>query len=127
MTIQSTTSYHPYEMAERGTPITFEGLRFVKFILTEIFPGGRIPTATMMQEHGEKAGFIVPEVLSLRPHYIKTLKIWGDALEANKDEAIEIQSVEVYDRYMKYLRGCEGMFTNEYCDVNLVTYLKAAA
>jgi len=127
MTIQSTTSYHPYEMAERGTPITFEGLRFVKFILTEIFPGGRIPTATMMQEHGEKAGFIVPEVLSLRPHYIKTLNIWGDALEANKDEAIEIQSVEVYDRYMKYLRGCQGMFTNEYCDVNLVTYLKAAA
>src|SRR5882762_757840 len=112
MTIQSTTSYHPYEMAERGTPITFEGLRFVKFILTEIFPGGRIPTATMMQEHGEKAGFIVPEVLSLRPHYIKTLNIWGDALEANKDEAIAIQSVEVYDRYMKYLRGCEGMFTN---------------
>jgi cyclopropane-fatty-acyl-phospholipid synthase len=127
MTIQSTTSYHPYEMAERGTPITFEGLRFVKFILTEIFPGGRIPTATMMQEHGEKAGFIVPEVLSLRPHYIKTLNIWGDALEANRDEAIEIQSVEVYDRYMKYLRGCQGMFTKEYCDVNLVTYLKAAA
>jgi cyclopropane-fatty-acyl-phospholipid synthase len=101
-------------------------LRFVKFILTEIFPGGRIPTATMMQEHGEKAGFKVPEVLSLRPHYIKTLRIWGDALEANRDAAIEIQSVEVYDRYMKYLRGCEGMFTNQYCDVNLVTYLKAA-
>jgi len=28
---------------------------------------------------------------------------------------------------MKYLRGCEGMFTNQYCDVNLVTYLKGVA
>ena len=127
MTIQSTTSYHPYDIAERGKPITFEGLRFVKFILTEIFPGGRIPTAKMMQEHGENVGFIVPEVLSLRPHYIKTLGIWGDALEANKDRAIAVTSQEVYDRYMKYLRGCQGMFRDEYCDVNLVSYVKPAA
>ena len=126
MTIQSTTGYHPYDMAERGIPITFERLRFVKFILTEIFPGGRIPTAKMMQAHGEKAGFVVPEVSSLRSHYVKTLSIWGDALEANRDEAIEIQSEEVYDRYMRYLRGCQELFTDEYCDVNLVTYLKPA-
>jgi len=126
MTIQSTTGYHPYDMAERGIPITFERLRFVKFILTEIFPGGRIPTAKMMQDHGEKAGFVVPEVLSLRSHYITTLSIWGDALEANRDEAVEIQSEEVYDRYTRYLRGCQAMFTDEYCDVNLVTYLKPA-
>ena len=110
MTIQSTTSYHPYDMADRGKTLTFETLRFVKFIITEIFPGGRIPTTVMMQEHGEKAGFAVPEALSLRPHYIKTLGIWGDALEANRDKAIEIPSEEVYDRYMKYLRGCQDYF-----------------
>jgi cyclopropane-fatty-acyl-phospholipid synthase len=127
MTIQSTTGYHPYDLAERGKVITFEALRFIKFIITEIFPGGRIPTSQMMTEHGEKAGFIVPEVLSLRPHYIKTLGIWADSLEANRDKAIEIQSEEVYNRYMKYLRGCQKMFTGEYADVNLVTYLKPAA
>jgi cyclopropane-fatty-acyl-phospholipid synthase len=127
MTIQSTTGYHPYDLAERGKVITFEALRFIKFIITEIFPGGRIPTSQMMTEHGEKAGFIVPEVLSLRPHYIKTLGIWADSLEANRDKAIEIQSEEVYNRYTKYLRGCQKMFTGEYADVNLVTYLKPAA
>jgi len=127
MTIQSTTGYHPYDLADRGKVITFEALRFIKFILTEIFPGGRIPTAQMMKEHGEKAGFTVPEVLSLRPHYIKTLGIWADSLEAYKDMAIEITSEEVYNRYMKYLRGCQKMFTGEYADVNLVTYLKPAA
>jgi cyclopropane-fatty-acyl-phospholipid synthase len=28
-------------------------------------------------EHGEKAGFVVPETLSLRNHYIKMLRIWA--------------------------------------------------
>ena len=60
-------------------------------------------------------------------HYIKTLRIWGDALEANKDKAIEITSEEVYERYMKYLRGAEYYFNDEMLDVSLVTYLKPGA
>jgi cyclopropane-fatty-acyl-phospholipid synthase len=127
MTVQSSVAYHPYDLNARGKKITFEMARFIKFILTDIFPGGRLPSTGMMVEHGEKAGFIVPEPLSLRDSYIKTLKIWGDALEANKDKAIEIQSEEVYDRYMRYLRGCEQYFTDEVIDVSLVTYLKPGA
>jgi cyclopropane-fatty-acyl-phospholipid synthase len=127
MTVQSSVAYHPYDLNARGKKITFETARFIKFILTEIFPGGRLPSTGMMVEHGEKAGFVVPEPLSLRDSYIKTLKIWGDALEANKDTAIEIQSEEVYDRYMRYLRGCERYFTDEVIDVSLVTYLKPGA
>jgi cyclopropane-fatty-acyl-phospholipid synthase len=127
MTVQSSVAYHPYDLNARGKKITFETARFIKFILTEIFPGGRLPSTGMMVEHGEKAGFVVPDPLSLRDSYIKTLKIWGDALEANKDTAIEIQSEEVYDRYMRYLRGCERYFTDEVIDVSLVTYLKPGA
>ena len=77
MTVQSSVSYHPYEMAARGKKLTFETARFIKFIVTEIFPGGRLPSTQMMVDHGEKAGFVVPEPLSLRPHYIKTLHIWA--------------------------------------------------
>ena len=73
MTIQSSTGYHPFDLAEKGKKLTFELARFAKFIITEIFPGGRIPTAQMMIDHGEKAGFVVPECMSLRTHYIKTL------------------------------------------------------
>jgi cyclopropane-fatty-acyl-phospholipid synthase len=127
MTIQSSVGYHPFDLHARGKKLSFETARFIKFILTEIFPGGRLPTTDMMVEHGEKAGFTVPEAISLRPHYIKTLKIWGDALESNRDKAIEVQSEEVYDRYMKYLRGCEFYFTDEGLDVSLVTYVKPAA
>jgi cyclopropane-fatty-acyl-phospholipid synthase len=63
MTIQSSVSYHPYDLAERGKKLTFEMARFIKFMITEIFPGGRIPTTKMMVEHGEKAGFVVPQPL----------------------------------------------------------------
>ena len=127
MTIQSSTGYHPYDLNARGKKLTFELARFIKFIITEIFPGGRIPTAQMMIEHGEKAGFIVPECLSLRTHYIKTLGIWADALAANKEKAIEVTDEENYHRYMRYLRGAQYYFIDETIDVNLVTYLKPGA
>jgi len=127
MTIQSSTGYHPYDLNARGKKLTFELARFIKFIITEIFPGGRIPTAQMMVDHGEKAGFIVPECLSLRTHYIKTLGIWADALEANKQKAIQVTDDANYRRYMRYLRGAQYYFIDESIDVNLVTYLKPGA
>ena len=35
-------------MTERGMPLTFSVARFVKFILTEIFPGGYLPTIELV-------------------------------------------------------------------------------
>ena len=81
----------------------------------------------MMVELGEKAGFAVPEAMSLRNHYIKTLGIWAAALERNKDEAIAVTDEENYERYMKYLTGCQFYFLDECLDVSLVTYLKPGA
>lgn len=127
MTIQSSVGYHPMELAERGKKLTFELARFAKFMFTEIFPGGRIPSTKLLVEHGEKAGFVVPEVMSLRTHYIKTLGLWAAALERNKDEAIAVTDEENYERYMKYLTGCQFYFVDESLDCSLVTYLKPGA
>ncbi len=127
MAIQSSTAFHPNDYPARGKKLTFDLARFIKFIITEIFPGGRIPTAKMMVEHGEKAGFVVPEYISLQTHYVRTLRTWADALEAKQDEAIAVTTQEVYDRYMRYLRGCQAYFADEMLDCNLVTYLKPGA
>lgn len=127
MTIQSNISYHPEEFRARGIPLSIDVLKFIKFMVTDIFPGARLPSAQMMRTHGETAGFTVGNLVSLREHYVRTLTLWGDALEANRDRAIEIQSQEVYDNYMKYLRGCAQKFADEYIDVHLVTYLKPGA
>jgi cyclopropane-fatty-acyl-phospholipid synthase len=113
-------------MAERGMPLSFEFARFVRFIVTEIFPGGRIPSIPMVEERAGAAGFAVTRVQSLQAHYARTLDLWAAALEARRDEAIEIQSEEVYNRYMKYLTGCAKMFRVGYIDVNQFTLTKSA-
>jgi cyclopropane-fatty-acyl-phospholipid synthase len=113
------------EFTERGLPITMTKLRFMKFIMEEIFPGGDLPAAKTVEEQALRAGFTVKRVQQLRPHYARTLDIWAAALESNRDEAIAIQSEEVYDRYMKYLTGCADLFRVGYTDVAQFTLAKA--
>jgi cyclopropane-fatty-acyl-phospholipid synthase len=113
------------EVQERQLPITMSRLRFIKFIVTEIFPGGRLPTVAQVEEHTTKAGFDVTRVQALRPHYARTLDMWAANLEAHKDEAIAIQSEEVYERYMHYLTGCADLFRKGYTDVCQFTCEKA--
>ncbi|WP_156687708.1 cyclopropane mycolic acid synthase PcaA [Mycobacterium sp. Marseille-P9652] len=105
------------EARAKGVTLTHEIVHFTQFILAEIFPGGWLPTAALVEEHAEGAGFRVTRVQSLQLHYARTLEIWAAALEANKDQAIAIQSEEVYDRYMKYLTGCAKLFRDGATDV----------
>jgi cyclopropane-fatty-acyl-phospholipid synthase len=124
MTLQSSCGYHPDDLAARGKKLTFELARFAKFMIDVIFPGGRIPSTKMMVDHGVKAGFTVPEVLSLRNHYIKTLGIWAARLEHHKDQASAAAGEQHYNDYMRYLTGCQYYFVDETLDVSLVTYAK---
>lgn len=112
------------QMEAIGLPITMSLLRFFKFISVEIFPGGHLPTSDLVEELSGKAGFTADLVQPLQKHYAKTLDFWAEALESRKDEAIAIQSHEVYDRYIKYLTGCADLFRNGYTDVRQFTLRK---
>jgi cyclopropane-fatty-acyl-phospholipid synthase len=112
------------QCVERGIPLTFDMARFIKFIVTEIFPGGRLPSIEKVADHSAKHGFRLTRRQSLQSHYARTLDLWAAALEAHKDEAIEVQSEEVYERYMKYLTGCANAFRVGYIDVNQFTLEK---
>ena len=79
------------QIEERGLPITMRHLRFFKFILEEIFPGGRLPTVPRVEKLAENAGF-VDLVQPLQLHYARTLDLWAAALESRRDEAIAVQS-----------------------------------
>ena len=124
MLLHTITGLTPAQMTERGMPLTFELARFMKFIITEIFPGGRLPSIEMVEDRSSKGGFTLTRRQSLQPHYAKTLDHWSAALEAHKDEAIKIQSQEMYDRYMHYLTGCAKGFRIGYIDVNQFTLEK---
>jgi hypothetical protein len=60
MLLHSICGRHPKD-AEKLIPLTFELARFVKFIMTEIFPGGRLPSVPMVEERAAEAGFRVGE------------------------------------------------------------------
>ncbi|GAC1634604.1 MAG: cyclopropane-fatty-acyl-phospholipid synthase [Mycobacterium sp.] len=124
MLLHTITALTLPQMADRKIPLTFAVARFVKFILTEIFPGGRLPSIEKVAEHSAKAGFELTRRQSLQAHYARTLDCWAEALQAHKDQAIAVQSEEVYDRYMHYLTGCAGGFRVGYIDVNQFTLAK---
>ena len=124
MLLHTITALTGPQMVDRGMPLTFNFARFVKFIITEIFPGGRLPSIEKVEQHSSTARFTLARRQSLQPHYARTLDIWAANLEAKKDEAIAIQSEEVYDRYMRYLTGCADGFRVGYIDVNQFTLEK---
>ncbi|MDV3127676.1 cyclopropane mycolic acid synthase family methyltransferase [Mycobacterium sp. 21AC1] len=121
MLLHSITGLLPQQMIERGMPLSFEFARFIKFMVTEIFPGGRLPSIEKVEEHSAAAGFTLSRRQSLQPHYARTLDLWAAALAAHRDEAIAIQSEEVYNRYQHYLTGCAKAFRVGYIDVNQFT------
>jgi cyclopropane-fatty-acyl-phospholipid synthase len=124
MLLHSITGITPQQAIERKLPLSFEMARFIKFIMTDIFPGGRLPSVEKVDEHATKAGFKITRVQSLQPDFARTLDLWAEALEARKEQAIEIQSEEVYERYMKFLTGCANAFRVGYIDCNQFTLEK---
>jgi cyclopropane-fatty-acyl-phospholipid synthase len=108
----------------KNIKVTMTLLKFIKFIMDEIFPGGRLPSVASVEDYAARAGFGVSRVQSLRPHYARTLDLWAAALQQHRDEAIAIQSEEVYDRYMRYLTGCADLFRAGNTDVCQFTLTK---
>ncbi|OBA72419.1 SAM-dependent methyltransferase [Mycobacterium sp. 1554424.7] len=124
MLLHTITGLHGRQLVERGIPVTMELAKFIRFIVTEIFPGGRLPMIEKVEEHAAKVGFSVTRIQSLRPDFVRTLDLWAEALRAHRDEAIALQSEEVYERYMKYLTGCARGFRTGYVDCNQFTLAK---
>jgi cyclopropane-fatty-acyl-phospholipid synthase len=114
------------EYRERHLQITMSRLRFVKFILDEIFPGGRLPLVAQVEEHAAAAGFRITRIQSLRLHYARTLDIWAANLRSEEDRAVAVTSREVYDRYLRYLTGCAELFHKGFTDVCQFTCEKTA-
>lgn len=115
----------PAEDAERlGLKTTMSLLRFIRFILTEIFPGGRLPLVSIVDEHATRAGFEITRHHRIGANYVRTLDCWAAALEAHRDEAIALQGEQVYQRYLHYLTGCRELFRDGYTDVCQFTMAK---
>ena len=116
---------HPLKRwPEMGIPIVMSDLKFMRFIAKEIFPGGSIPCDEDIVEYSGRAGFSVQHAETLNPHYVRTLETWAQNLEAARGAAIAATSVEVYDRYMRYLTGCADFFQRGISELGQFTLTK---
>jgi cyclopropane-fatty-acyl-phospholipid synthase len=124
MLLQTIMTHTQKFFRDNGITVTISDLKFARFLAKEIFPGGGTPAKEDIVECSQAAAFSVEKIQLLRPHYARTLGIWAANLEAHKDEAIAIQSEEVYDRYMHYLTGCADFFSRGITNVGQFTLTK---
>ncbi len=124
MLLQTIFTHPPSYWAPHGVKITMTDLKFWQFIAREIFPGGAVPAAEDVVACSGKAGFSNEGVQLLNPYYSRTLDAWAENLAAHRDEAIRIQSEEVYERYMRYLTGCADNFRRGILEVGQFTLAK---
>ena len=109
---------------DNGIKLTISDLKFMKFIGTEIFPGGQLPAVEDIEKLAADSGFTLERVHLLQPHYARTLDMWAENLEKNKDQAIAMQGEAEYDKYMHYLTGCADFFKRGITNVGQFTLAK---
>ena len=124
MVIQAILGHPLKRWPEMGIPIVMSDLKFMRFIAKEIFPGGSVPCDGDIINLSAEAGFSLERNHLLDEHYVRTLDMWAEALEAAHDEAVAATSQEVYDRYMKYLVGCSDFFKRGISQLGQFTLVK---
>jgi cyclopropane-fatty-acyl-phospholipid synthase len=112
------------EGKELGLKTTMSLLRFISFILKEIYPGGKLPQVAQVDRYSTDAGFKIERHHFIGKNYVPTLNAWADKLEEHKDEAVELKGQEMYDIFQRYLRGCSDLFRDGYTNVCQFTLVK---
>ena len=125
MVLQTIMGHPLKRWPEMGIPIVMSDLKFMRFIAKEIFPGGAVPCDEDIAEYSGAAGFSLEQTQYLNEHYVRTLDTWAANLEAAREEAVAATSVEVYERYMKYLTGCSDFFRRGISELGQFTLTKA--
>jgi len=106
----------------------FEGYRATPdFIQRYIFPGGMLPTVSIMQQMSQQAGLTFETVERFGASYAQTLRDWRDRFHAAWPE---IAALGFDDRFRRmwdyYLTYCEVGFERGFTDVGIYRLVKPA-
>ncbi|WP_045822188.1 cyclopropane mycolic acid synthase family methyltransferase [Williamsia herbipolensis] len=124
MLLHTITAYGLSHHHETGNKISKDDFAFLRFIATEIFPGGQLPLPKQVTDGATAAGFTVEKIQPLQLHYARTLDAWSKALGEHRDEAIALCGRANYNTYVKYLSGCAASFRKDMIDVMQFTCVK---
>lgn len=107
--------------------ITVEDKRFatyrkgVDFIQKYIFPGGMLPSPSVLRGEVEKAGLEVLRSMEFGPSYSQTLRRWHDSFSQNWDAVAGLGFDERFRRMWNYyLTSCASAFETGVCDVTQI-------
>jgi cyclopropane-fatty-acyl-phospholipid synthase len=101
----------------------FESYRkSVDFIQKYIFPGGMLPSPTVLRGEVEKAGLKVLGSIEFGKSYSQTLRRWHDTFNARWADVARQGFDERFRRMWNfYLTSCAGAFEGGNCDVTQIT------
>lgn len=95
------------------------------FIQRYIFPGGMLPTKTLLKQHLERAGLVLEQQHWFGESYAKTLKAWRDRFEQVTSDVLALNFDERFVRMWRYyLVYCETGFATGHTDVGLLKIKK---
>ena len=94
----------------------------VDFIQKYIFPGGMLPSPTVLRQEVTKAGLRVQHSIEFGKSYSQTLRRWFDVFN---DQWDTINDMGFDDRFRRmwnfYLTSCAATFESGNCDVTQIT------
>ncbi|MEQ8402639.1 MAG: cyclopropane-fatty-acyl-phospholipid synthase family protein [Roseitalea porphyridii] len=108
--------------------ITVEDHRFeayrntVDFIQKYIFPGGMLPSPSVLRAEVERAGLQVLRSIEFGESYSQTLRRWHDTFNEKWEEVARLGFDDRFRRMWNfYLTSCAGAFRGGNCDVTQIT------
>ena len=97
----------------------------VDFIQKYIFPGGMLPSPSVLQSQITKAGLTKTASVEFGRSYSQTLRQWHDRFNARWDEVAQLGFDDRFRRmWNMYLTSCASAFESGYCDVTQSTMKK---
>lgn len=101
--------------------------RGVDFIQKYIFPGGMLPSPTILRSHIDKAGLGVVRSIEFGKSYDITLRRWHETFNDRWDQVAEFGFDERFRRMWNfYLTSCASTFESGNCDVTQITVSRRA-
>ena len=99
--------------------------RGVDFIQKYIFPGGMLPSPTVLRQQIERAGLGVERSVEFGKSYDITLRRWHETFNAKWDQIAGLGFDERFRRMWNfYLTSCAATFDSGNCDVTQITVRK---
>ena len=94
----------------------------VDFIQKYIFPGGMLPSPTVLRQQVEKAGLNVSGSIEFGSSYGLTLRRWHETFNEKWDQVAALGFDERFKRMWDfYLTSCAATFDSRNCDVTQIT------